>query len=86
MKMDVEGAEHSIVPKMASDGTLALVDVWLWECHHMPRSWHSPCHKLLQILKANGVRTVYEDPYPWTTQQSATPQTQVRLGSGASKQ
>ena len=65
LKMDVEGGEHTIVPKMVADGTLELVDVWLWECHHMPRSWRSPCHKLLRLLKDNGVRTVYEDPYPW---------------------
>ena len=66
LKMDVEGGEHKIVPKMVADGTLALVDVWLWECHHMPRSWKSPCHKLLKLLKENGVRTIYEDPYPWS--------------------
>ena len=65
LKMDVEGNEHKIVPKMQADGTLGLVDVWLWECHHMPRSWRSPCHKLKRTLSDNGVRTIYEDPYPW---------------------
>lgn len=65
LKLDVEGGEHRIVPKMVADGTLRLVDVWLWECHHMPRSWKSPCHKLLQTLRQHGVATIYEDPYPW---------------------
>ena len=65
LKMDVEGGEHSIVPQMARDGTLRLVDVFLWECHHMPRWWRSPCHKLLGMLRRNGVGTIYEDPYPW---------------------
>jgi FkbM family methyltransferase len=66
LKLDVEGGEHRIIPKMVADGTLRLVDVFLWECHHMPRSWKSPCHKLLKMLRDNGVRTIYEDPYPWT--------------------
>ena len=65
LKMDVEGGEHRIVPKMVADGSLGLVDVWLWECHHMPRSWHSPCHKLRKRLRDYGVTTLYEDPYPW---------------------
>ena len=63
LKLDVEGGEHHIIPKMIRDGTLRLVDAFLWECHHMPRSWHSPCHKLLKKLKEAGVQTVYEDPY-----------------------
>ena len=65
LKMDVEGGEHRIVPKMVADGTLRLVDVWLWECHHMPRWWKSPCHKLKKMLSDNGVGTIYEDPYPF---------------------
>lgn len=65
LKMDVEGGEHSIVPKMVADGTLKLVDVFLWECHFMPKSWHSPCHRLKRLLKDNGVGAIYEDPYPW---------------------
>ena len=65
LKLDVEGVEHRIVPKMVEDGTLELVDVLLWECHHMPRSWHSPCHKLLKSVRDHGVKVVYEDPYPF---------------------
>lgn len=65
LKMDVEGGEHSIIPKMVRDDTLRLVDVFLWECHHMPKWWHSPCHKLLRMLRDHGVGTIYEDPYPW---------------------
>ena len=65
LKLDVEGVEHRIIPKMVEDGTLRLVDVFLWECHHMPRSWKSPCHKLRKSLHDNGVRTIYEDPYPF---------------------
>ena len=65
LKMDVEGGEHKIVPKMVSDGSIKLVDVWLWECHMVPKWWNSKCHRLKKILKDNGVKTLYEDPYPW---------------------
>ncbi|EOD14422.1 hypothetical protein EMIHUDRAFT_356662 [Emiliania huxleyi CCMP1516] len=65
LKMDVEGGEHKIVPKMVADGTLRLVDVWLWECHHMPNWMNSPCFKLKRMLRDNGVGTIYEDPYPF---------------------
>mmetsp|Transcript_18980 Transcript_18980/g.48561 ORF Transcript_18980/g.48561 Transcript_18980/m.48561 type:complete len:192 (-) Transcript_18980:190-765(-) len=67
LKMDVEGGEHKIVPKMISDGTIKLVDVWLWECHPMPKWWNSPCHKLLKSLRDAGVGTIYQDPYPWSS-------------------
>lgn len=63
LKLDVEGGEHKIIPKMVEQGTVKLVDVFLWECHHMPRSWKSPCHKLLKKLRDSGVHAIYEDPY-----------------------
>ena len=66
LKLDVEGGEHRIVPKMVADGTLKLVDVFLWECHFMPADQHSKCHHLLKKLRDGGVKTIYEDPYPWT--------------------
>ena len=61
LKMDIEGAEHEVLPKMIRDGTLSLVDVLLWECHtkHAHRCW-----KLTQHLVEHGVR-VYREPYPW---------------------
>ena len=66
LKMDVEGAEHMIIPKMIADGTIKLIDVLLWECHHMPAWWHSPCHKLLDSVRSAGVSIIYQDPYPWS--------------------
>ena len=78
LKLDVEGGEHRIIPKMIADGTLALVDVWLWECHHMPRSWKSPCHKLRKQLRDHGVRTIYEDPYPWTSEGNRSSSSRAR--------
>jgi hypothetical protein len=65
LKLDVEGAEHAIIPKMIADGTLGLVDVLLWECHHQPAWRHSPCHRLLRSVRDAGVSTIYQDPYPW---------------------
>ena len=65
LKLDVEGAEHAIIPKMIADGTLGLVDVLLWECHHLPFWRHSPCHRLLRSVRDAGVSTIYQDPYPW---------------------
>lgn len=70
LKMDVEGGEHLIIPKMIAHGTVKLVDVWLWECHYMPKEWKSPCHKLLKSLRAAGVEVIYQDPYPWSAKHS----------------
>ena len=33
LKMDVEGAEAEIVPKLLATNATRLVDVFLWECH-----------------------------------------------------
>ena len=70
LKLDVEGVEHRIIPQMAAEGTLRLVDVVLWECHHMPRSWRSPCHKLEKQLTQHGVAAIYSDPYPFLSNSS----------------
>ena len=33
LKMDIEGAERQIVPKLLATNASRLVDVMLWECH-----------------------------------------------------
>jgi FkbM family methyltransferase len=58
LKMDVEGAEHRILPQMIRDGSINNVDVLLWECHHKPRA----CANLSAELRRLGVLTVL-DPY-----------------------
>ena len=63
LKMDIEGTEHQLVPRMIADGTVGLVDVWLWECHHMPRHWNSSCTSLKERLRQNGVKALYDEPY-----------------------
>lgn len=64
LKLDVEGAEHAIVPRMIADKTTRLVDVLLWECHSVGP--HSKCHELRSQLVQAGVCPIYQDPYPWT--------------------
>ena len=47
--MDVEGAEHGILNAMIGEGTLALIDVLILECH--PRLSDSKCKLLLARVR-----------------------------------
>lgn len=47
LKLDVEGMEHLIIPRMVETGAMALVDILLWECH-MIRG--SKCWKLKRMV------------------------------------
>lgn len=47
MKMDVEGAEHDIIPALIKSGAHRLVDVLAWECHEKG----GPCNFLGKALK-----------------------------------
>lgn len=42
IKMDVEGAERSIIPKLLATNASRLVDVLLWECHMKWRGQQVP--------------------------------------------
>ena len=49
---------------MERTNALRLVDVWLWECHPQPKQ---KCYLLRSRLEKNGVRRIYDDPYPFLT-------------------
>ena len=68
LKMDVEGAEMDIVPKLLATNASRLVDVFLWECH---AKWRGPkgkcqCGAWEEGLRKAGVRQVYREPYRFT--------------------
>jgi len=67
LKLDVEGAEADIVPALLSSNASRLVDVLLWECHMRRRGNAGRCRCLAweEALRANGVRYIYRDPYPF---------------------
>ena len=65
LKMDVEGAEIDIVPRLIATNASRLVDVFLWECH---AKWRGPkgkcqCAAWEEGLRRAGVRSVYREPY-----------------------
>ena len=62
LKMDVEGAEHQIVPAMLALNATQLVDVLLWECHYVA-STSVKCHTLEDMLRGGGVKVVFREPY-----------------------
>jgi hypothetical protein len=68
--MDIEGAEHGIVPEMARTGALKLVDVFLWECHTRPGQ---KCHVLRKVLTSHGVAVIHDDPYPFVNKSYGRP-------------
>ena len=62
LKMDIEGAERGLLPRLVDTGAIKLVDVLLWECH-LDSSW---CRKWTTKAKAaNPSLKVYVEPYPW---------------------
>ena len=56
VKMDVEGAEHQIVKRMANSGLLESIDVLGLECHGP----HDRCSALTRTVTQHGVRMVSE--------------------------
>lgn len=62
LKMDVEGAEHAIVPKLLKHNASRLIDVLLWECHNIPAQTLK-CNEQQRLLKAGGVKIVFREPY-----------------------
>lgn len=59
VKMDIEGAEHTILPRMAGDGSIDLIDVLGLECH----GGKLLCPALFRDLTRHGVRLVSEAAY-----------------------
>ena len=65
LKMDVEGAELEIVPKLLATNATRLVDVFLWECHAKWKGVKGKCQcaSWEEQLRRAGVRHVYREPY-----------------------
>uniref|UniRef100_A0A7S1IA52 DUF7870 domain-containing protein n=1 Tax=Eutreptiella gymnastica TaxID=73025 RepID=A0A7S1IA52_9EUGL len=62
-KMDIEGAEYTVIPKLVADGTIHLIDELMLECHYwainlLPtvrsRTWRS-CFQMYAGLRSQGV-------------------------------
>ena len=65
VKMDVEGAEHAIVPALIKAGGAPLIDVFLWECHSAA-SRATKCRHHEKALEQAGVNVVYREPFKFT--------------------
>ena len=53
LKMDIEGAEHSILNAMLQTGLLQLIDVLSLECHE-PSGGHHACEHLISAITCGG--------------------------------
>eukprot|EP00327_Prymnesium_parvum_P038631 CAMPEP_0195637562 /NCGR_PEP_ID=MMETSP0815-20121206/24497_1 /TAXON_ID=97485 /ORGANISM="Prymnesium parvum, Strain Texoma1" /LENGTH=338 /DNA_ID=CAMNT_0040779803 /DNA_START=27 /DNA_END=1043 /DNA_ORIENTATION=+ len=62
LKMDIEGFEHIIVPRILKLNATKLIDVALWECHFTSGS---KCHELGKQLMDNGLPILYAEPFPF---------------------
>ncbi|KAL1524494.1 hypothetical protein AB1Y20_019388 [Prymnesium parvum] len=68
LKMDIEGGERHIIPKLLATNASRLVDVLLWECHLKWRGQQGKCQCAVweeQLRTIGGVRKVYREPYPF---------------------
>ena len=65
LKMDVEGAENEIVPRLLLADGAPTIDVFMWECHAKWRGEAGKCRCLAweEALRQRGVKSVYRDPY-----------------------
>ena len=65
LKLDVEGAEDEIVPRLLASNASKLIDVFLWECHARKEGLGGRCKCAAweAALIASGVKHVYRDPY-----------------------
>ena len=65
LKMDIEGAELEIVPKLLATNATRLLDVFLWECHAKWKGVKGKCQCVgwEEELRRAGVRRVYREPY-----------------------
>ena len=73
LKMDVEGAEIEIVPKLLETNATRLVDVFLWECHAKWRGHKGKCQcaQWEEQLRRAGVRQLYREKYPFADKEKA---------------
>eukprot|EP00906_Rhabdomonas_costata_P035029 RCo049247 len=63
VKMDIEGAEYQIIPKLLQEGTVDLIDELFLECHYFKWCWQitvvhkkwEDCLGMFQTLRNRGV-------------------------------
>ena len=63
LKMDVEGAEHEIIPRLLRTNASRLVDVLLWECHRLPNMPLCNDRAVAMQLRRSGVAHIFREPY-----------------------
>ena len=61
LKMDIEGAEHSIIPALVAANASSLIDIFLWECH--TSAGRVKCRDMESDLERAGVHLVYREPF-----------------------
>jgi hypothetical protein len=60
-KIDIEGVEHELLPKLVADGTIFLIDELFVECHSndytnaRPNKTRRDCIALIQAMRDIGV-------------------------------
>ena len=66
VKMDIEGAEHELIPRLIALNATRVIDVFLWECH--PAQRRTSCKVHGRTLQEAGVRLIMQEPFdfsPW---------------------
>lgn len=65
LKLDVEGAEHVVIPRLLELSAMRVVDIVLWECHSL--SGRPSCgvqgRKLWSAMSASRGQFVVHEPY-----------------------
>jgi len=61
LKLDIEGAEHEVIPRLLQTNASRLVDVLLWECHPLPNM--PLCSSLRALLRRSGLTDIHNEPY-----------------------
>ena len=59
LKMDIEGAEHAVVPRLVETGAIRLIDRLAFECHDAKKE----CKATLKKLKQASVEIVHDQAY-----------------------
>lgn len=68
LKMDIEGAERTIIPALLARNTSRRIDMLLWECHLKWRGVPGKCQCAAweeELKNTGGVKAVYHEPYPF---------------------
>ena len=61
LKIDIEGAEHALIPRLIASNATRLLDAVLWECHRV--TGKSSCRDHQKALEMAKVPIVLQEPY-----------------------